>query len=460
MTLLSNSARSRALLALLGVAVVAGALGIASAQANAYPSSMAALGDSITQAFNACPAKPLANCPESSWSTGSNGTVDSVYERLLVLNTKIKGNNINDAVSGAKMAELNTQAKAAVTSKVELVTILMGANDACTSSLSTMTSVATYKSEFETAMKTLTSGIPSARIDVGSLPDVYRLWEIFHTNSSATKTWEKYGICQSMLEKPTSLLKADEERRMQVKAREEEFDTALESVCAKYPQCKYDDGAGFKSVFNTNDVSTLDYFHPSEEGQAVIAHIAWEAYMAEDEFDGDSSSLEATSTTTQTFQLGSSDWIECGKLTLKHRSPSASTSLALTVKSYGGCIFNHPSVSEKATPTASSLCEWLLKTFGLTEMRANYFSNGGVDFDCTLSFTTSHCEVKLLPHSFLTEFQWEDVDTTFGSYESELSFDVTHIPYEVTGTGCTTSGSNGEYKGSIPVNGVTVLAGG
>jgi lysophospholipase L1-like esterase len=270
--------RFRALVAVLVTAMLAlVSLGAISAHATTYPNSMDALGDSITRAFNTC-SFPFIDCPENSWATGTNSKVDSYYLRLLALNPGISGHNYNDAVSGAVMSGLNGQAEKAVSRKAELVGILMGANDACTSSISTMTPVTTYSSEFEAAMKTITSGLPGAQINVGSLPNVYRLWEIFHTNSNAVNTWNSLKICQSLLANPTSLAKADEERRLQVKAREEEFDSALQSVCAKYTQCKYDNGAGFKTVFNTNDVSTRDYFHPSVEGQALIAKEAWEAF--------------------------------------------------------------------------------------------------------------------------------------------------------------------------------------
>lgn len=252
-------------------------LGITSARAAAYPNSMDALGDSITRAFNTC-SFPFTDCPENSWATGTNSRVDSYYERLLALNPGISGHNFNDAVSGAKMGELNGQAEKAVSRRVELVGILMGHNDACTSSISTMTSVTTFQSEFEQGMNTLTRGLPSAQINVGSLANVYRLWEIFHTNSNAVNTWNSLRICQSLLANPTSTARSDEERRIQVRTREEEYDTVLESVCAKYTQCKFDKDAGFKTVFNTNDVGTRDYFHPSIEGQALIASKAWEAF--------------------------------------------------------------------------------------------------------------------------------------------------------------------------------------
>jgi lysophospholipase L1-like esterase len=275
MTAFYPTARVRIVALAMVLAIVS--LGVASAKATAYPNSMDSLGDSITRAFNTC-RLAFTDCPENSWATGTNSAVDSYYLRLLALNPGISGHNFNDAVSGAKMGELNGQATNAVSRKVELVGVLMGANDACTSSVSTMTAVSTYQSQFEQAMNTLAAGVPSAQVNIGSLANVYRLWEVFHTNSSAVNTWNTLKICQSLLANPTSTAKVDEERRVQVRQRVEEYDSVLQTVCAKYTHCKYDNGAGFKTVFNANDVSTRDYFHPSVEGQALIASVAWQSF--------------------------------------------------------------------------------------------------------------------------------------------------------------------------------------
>src|SRR6202043_2310046 len=97
-----------------------------------------------------------------------------------------------------------------------------------------------YETEFKTAMATLNSELPKAAIKVGSLANVYRLWEIFHGNASAVLTWEELKICQSMLANPTSMAAADVLRREEVRAREEAFDKVLQSVCAKYTQCEFD----------------------------------------------------------------------------------------------------------------------------------------------------------------------------------------------------------------------------
>jgi lysophospholipase L1-like esterase len=246
----------------------------ASGTTTSYPDSMAALGDSMTQAMNPS-VSLLGDWPEYSWSTGDNNAVQSQYLRILRPNSLIDGNNYNDAVSGAKMTHLNGQAQTAVSQGVEYVTVLMGANDVCTSSEGTMTPVETFRSQFQEAMDTLTSGLPEARIFVASIPDIYRLWFILNDNPSAVFMWNNYDICQSMLENPTSTEQADVERRERVRQRNIDFNTVLSEVCDSYSQCRFDNNAVFDSQFDESEVSDLDYFHPSITGQANLARLTW-----------------------------------------------------------------------------------------------------------------------------------------------------------------------------------------
>jgi hypothetical protein len=139
-----------------------------------YPSSIASTGDSITRAFNTC-SFPFVDCPQNSWSTGSSSTVNSHYRRILAANPAIGGRNFNDAKTGARMNALGGQVTTAVSQGAEYVTILMGANDVCTSSVSTMTPTATLEAQLQTALQTLDAGAPNARIYVVSIPNVYRL---------------------------------------------------------------------------------------------------------------------------------------------------------------------------------------------------------------------------------------------------------------------------------------------
>lgn len=246
------------------------------ASAASWPNSMASTGDSITRAFNTG-LFPFTDAVANSWSTGTSSTVNSHYRRILAANPNISGKNYNDAKTGAKMVDLNGQISSAVSQKVEYVTVLMGANDVCTSSESTMTPVDTFRSQFQAAMDTLTSGLPNVRVFVASIPNIYNLWNILKGNSSARTVWSLYGICQSMLAHPTSTTQTDVTRRNNVRQRNIDFNTQLQQVCAQYTQCRFDNNAVFNTQFLTSDVSTRDYFHPSIAGQTKLANISWSA---------------------------------------------------------------------------------------------------------------------------------------------------------------------------------------
>jgi len=262
---------TRRMVAALAAALCLIALASSAALA-AYPNSMAATGDSITRAFNTC-SFPFIDCPQNSWATGTETSVNSFYLRIRALNRGIEGRASNDARSGARMSNLPEQVNSAVSQRVEYLVIEMGANDVCTSEEGNMTSVASYRSNLESAMRTFTERLPSARISVGSIPNVYWLWSLLHTNSSAVSTWNSLGICQSMLRNPTSTSREDEERRLRVQRREIEFNGVLAEVCALYANCQYDRNTGYEYRFEAGEVGTRDYFHPTVRGQASIARI-------------------------------------------------------------------------------------------------------------------------------------------------------------------------------------------
>jgi lysophospholipase L1-like esterase len=270
------SIRRSASIALALVLVALFASGGAAA-ATDLPSSMASVGDSITRAYNTC-SSAYVDCPPNSWSTGTSVSVNGHYNRLLAVNPAIAGHNFNDAVSGAKMAGLNGQVTTVNARGVQYVTILMGGNDVCTSSESTMTSVADFTGQFQLAMSTLTSGSPNAKIFVASIPDVSNLYAVLKGNGSARFIWALFRICQSMLARPLSTAQSDVDRRARVNQRNIDFNTALATICLKYaPNCKFDSNAVFNFQFKATDVSTRDYFHPSLSGQKRLACATWGA---------------------------------------------------------------------------------------------------------------------------------------------------------------------------------------
>ncbi|MEW2403718.1 SGNH/GDSL hydrolase family protein [Streptomyces sp. NPDC046862] len=243
------------------------------------PRSIAAVGDSITRGFDACSV--LSDCPEVSWATGSDRTVKSLAVRLLGP-AKAAERSWNYAVSGARMADLPGQMTEAVAKRPELVTVMAGANDACRATTDAMTSVDAFRASFEDAMKTLRKSSAKTQVYVTSVPDLKRLWSQGRTNPLGKQVW-KLGICPSMLGDPDDLDAAATRRRDTVQDRVEAYNEVLKDVCAKDRYCRFDGGAVFEYRFGTAQLSKWDWFHPSRNGQARLAEMAYRNVTARED---------------------------------------------------------------------------------------------------------------------------------------------------------------------------------
>jgi lysophospholipase L1-like esterase len=289
------------------VALSAGLLSFAllagTAQATKVPRVMAALGDSITRAYNTtgngCPTGPGLDCPKNSWATGTNPAVDSFRERLDAISPQPL-TAYNDAVSGARAVNLLSQAELAAGQDPELVLIEIGANDACAS---TPTATATFREQVRSALQVLVSSNKQVYIQLMSIPDINNLRTIFTEppDPNALLRWELFHVCQGLLGNPLSTEPADEARREAFREQVMAYNAALAEVCAEFKRCLWDNEAVFNSEFTPADVanvtntggldippfnlvpvigpgnpnSTADYFHPSVSGQAKLAEAAW-----------------------------------------------------------------------------------------------------------------------------------------------------------------------------------------
>ncbi|MFG2641672.1 SGNH/GDSL hydrolase family protein [Streptomyces sp. NPDC048370] len=234
------------------------------------PASVAAVGDSITRAYDACAV--LADCPEASWATGTDIGVNSLALRLLGPE-RVAERSWNLARSGARMAELPAQMARAGARKPELVTVMMGANDACRKRAELMTPVAEFRADFEAALTSLRTSAPKAQVYVSSVPDLKRLWARGKDSALGRQVW-KLGICASMLADAQDLSPSAEKRRTAVRDRIVAYNQALKEVCAKDRRCRYDGGAVFGFPFDGGQLSPWDWFHPSKDGQARLAELA------------------------------------------------------------------------------------------------------------------------------------------------------------------------------------------
>jgi len=294
------------ILALAAVALLAAlALIAAPASATKPPRTMAALGDSITRAYNSsgpgCPSGPGLDCPKNSWATGTNPAVDSQLQRLEAMHPG-DVTAYNDAVSGARAVNLLAQASAAAAQDPDYVTIEIGANDACALP---PTPLATFRTQVESALGTLVNGDPKVYVQMASIPDINQLHSLFTSppDPNALTRWAAFNVCQGLLANPLSTATADVARRAAFRAGVIAYNGALEQACAELKRCLYDGNAVFDSTFTRADVATVantegidvfpfnaipivgegfanssaDYFHPSLQGQAQLAATTWNA---------------------------------------------------------------------------------------------------------------------------------------------------------------------------------------
>lgn len=244
------------------------------------PASMAALGDSVTRAYNT--NGWYQDAPQNSWATGDDPGIKSQYQRILVKNPKIQGKSYNDAKTGAKSDALVGQAQSAVSQQADYVTILMGANDACTDSESAMTPVDQFGQRVTDALNTLQRGRPGVRVFIASIPDLGKLYDAGKGHLSARAAWSLLGVCKSMLAHPDSNNTADQQRRSRVRERVIAYNKKLDEACraanhAASGSCRFDGNAVFNANVTVDELSRWDYFHPNVAGQKQLADVTYRA---------------------------------------------------------------------------------------------------------------------------------------------------------------------------------------
>ncbi len=229
------------------------------------PDVMGSVGDSLSD-------RPVE---AESWTTGTLPTVNSIFSRLQAA----RGTDIvtaKEAVGGSTSESLSKQMTRAIEADADLITVLMGANDACAPTLEGMTSVETFRSRYSDALSLAQAA--DRKVVAASVPNLYTLWEAGKDNTKAQKAWSR-NSCQNMLGNPTSTSQADEDRRQGVKQRIEDYNAAIKAECALRSGCSYDGGAVYAFDIEISDLQS-DYFHPNESGQAKLATAVWPAVVA------------------------------------------------------------------------------------------------------------------------------------------------------------------------------------
>lgn len=258
---LAGAALGAGLLAAAPSASVDGEAPPAQGPGEAGPLVYAALGDSITAAAG---ARGLGESRASSWATGSNATdgVLSIAERLAASGGPVRAENL--AKSGARAGDLERQARVAALAGADLVTVLVGANDACARG-------DLDEPAFRRAISRALDALPrDAAVVVLAVPDVAHLASLRASDAGAFAQWTAFRVCPAILAPDLSPA-----ARLEAASRVATLNGILAEEAARA-------GATFARDTGTSgwglaEVSTWDFFHPSLRGQARLADAAWPA---------------------------------------------------------------------------------------------------------------------------------------------------------------------------------------
>jgi lysophospholipase L1-like esterase len=248
------------------------------------PASVAVVGDSISAGTGADGGGQAGSAgqerPRNSWATGDWPGLDSVYQRVAALRPGEETLAFNLSENGRRSQDILGQVQGSP-EDIGYILIQIGGNDLCRPTVADMTPTTEYRANVEAALDWIEEHRPDALVQINSVPDIYRLWEIRRTNFVAVLFWG-LGIipCQSLLASPTSTSAANMARRQAVRERGLEYNDELRDLCDAYIRCRYDDDATWlfsndPATFVNSDISMQDHFHPSYQGQGKLAEVSW-----------------------------------------------------------------------------------------------------------------------------------------------------------------------------------------
>jgi lysophospholipase L1-like esterase len=236
--------------------------------------NVGSLGDSITAGFN---AKGPLDHRDLSWSAGQN--INSHVVRLknkLNMDINVK----NSSKSGAKIAEIPNQVRNLLSNdfKPDYVTILIGANDICGGQKNPEELAAFGKKIFEDTLDSLTAVNPNVKVTIAAVPSISYLNEVLKNDAKCVKRWKALKICSAFMgDNPVE--------KANGQARWDAFNNMAKQVSLDHPEhVKFASRSG-ENIFKSEHVSRIDCFHPSLEGQKILAEETWsESWFTEDSF--------------------------------------------------------------------------------------------------------------------------------------------------------------------------------
>jgi lysophospholipase L1-like esterase len=277
------------------ICMLTGAAGAGELPPRLQPTRIHSIGDSITVAFD---SNFLFINPSESWVNGYYGVDEELYGFEDVYSHSQRADaafgvvsNVNGGRSGEGMAGMWMQALGAVSTTPYYVTVELGGNDVCRDSAFDVPMPRDVALDFLDGVLMLDPSIvgfpggltPGATVYVASIPDVKQLYDVAKDQTGlfgldCETIWLTTTIgfpCGSMLAPYNT-----EATRLAVQAANYEYNRLLEIVVDMVVPLSSNVYWEYTwSVWNHpvqgNEISSIDCFHPSSDGQRALSEITW-----------------------------------------------------------------------------------------------------------------------------------------------------------------------------------------
>lgn len=261
------------------------------------PKRLSSQGDSITEGINAEVFLPWEGITPNEWASWANGyhgkwedrldltDVHSHNQRITEIYGKKKRKNYMEAFAGADSEDLLKQAMKSVKHRADYVTVFIGHNDICDDDFAGVPTPEEFAANVRAGFDVLRAGLPAgATVYTVGMIDLYRLWEIGDELTAlgildCQEIWETelfdFTPCGTIFGPDL-----DDADRLAARERIVAYNQVLADLSAEYENgdehhyWHYTDAA-FMLGFEADDVSPIDCFHPSAEGQARLAAETW-----------------------------------------------------------------------------------------------------------------------------------------------------------------------------------------
>jgi hypothetical protein len=258
---------------------------------------LSGIGDSIMQGFDAAPCA-LGICfdePQYSFAQGTAAEVNSLFQRFGATEREFV------SVTGAEMVVGSDNAKAQADricqqkTRPNRVVMLLGANDICASgSVAEIPTSAEFGAALNDALSVLAS--PACALEKGtnvhvlSVPRVDELYAagLAKAGVNCNKIWSLFDICSLATVSPTEetlqgiatmVTAYNQVILATVTNLQSSLDPSRElSFSTDYVDATPNTSFGTYE-FLPSDLSDIDCFHPSVQGQRKLACLAWESWQ-------------------------------------------------------------------------------------------------------------------------------------------------------------------------------------